>query len=203
VRPEVKAGTPAWVPANMPYSEIPERFRAMIAEIIEPAYEQLVVRARDALEKTTGLTIVHLAWQEIVDQIDLARDYEKTGCVLGIVTANREPLVERHLRLVYTKFAAANFLMRVREFRRGLIRAMRDTPHEPAAAQATAGPAHGTLGSPSPERAPGTASPQQDGPPGDSPTLHEPTSVGGEQCRDFRKNENLLPNSGAGAPVRS
>ncbi len=86
--PGVGPKTPALVPANMPYSEIPEKFRAMIAEII------------------------------------------------GIITANREPLIECHLRLVYAKFTAANFLMRLREFRQGLIRAMREAPPEPAAARA-------------------------------------------------------------------
>ena len=41
--PGVGPGTPAWVPASVSYTQIPEKFRAMIAEIIEPAYEQLVV----------------------------------------------------------------------------------------------------------------------------------------------------------------
>jgi hypothetical protein len=142
--PGVGPGTPPWVPEGVGYDMIPEKVRAMIAEIIEPAYEQLVVRARDALEKTTGLTIVHLAWQEMVDQIDLARDYDKIGSILHIITPNREPLIERHLRLVYAKFKAANFLMRLREFRKGLVRAMREAAPTPAVArtvpEAKAGP---------------------------------------------------------------
>ena len=87
----IRAGTPPWVPEDVGYDMLPEKVRAMIAEIIGPAYEQFVVRARDALEKTTGLTIVHLVWQEIVDQIDLARDYNNVGSVLNIVTPSRYP----------------------------------------------------------------------------------------------------------------
>lgn len=116
--------TPPWVPAGVEYDGFPENVRAMIAEIVAPAYEQLVVRARDALEKTTGLTIVHLVWQEILDQIDLARDYNAVGSVLNIVSPAREEMLDRHLRIVYAKFKAANYLMRLRDFRRGLVRAV-------------------------------------------------------------------------------
>ena len=160
--PHVGPRTPPWVPEGVGYDKLPEKVRAMIAEIIEPAYEQLVLRARDALEKTTGLTIVHLAWQEIVDQIDLARDYNNIGSVLNIITPNREPLLDRHLRLVYAKFKAANYLMRLRDFRRGLARTVRDAARTPAVArsapQAKAGPVSG----------PKTA--QE----GESPSPHEP-----------------------------
>jgi hypothetical protein len=95
-KPAVRPGTPPWVPDGVAYEMLSQRARAMIAEILEPAYEQLVLRARDALEKITGLTIVHLVWQEILDQMDLARDYEKVGGVLNIVTPAREEVMQRH-----------------------------------------------------------------------------------------------------------
>ena len=125
-KPATRAAMPPWVPEGVAYDMLSERARTMIAEIVEPAYEQLVLRARDALEKTTGLTIVHLVWQEILDQIDLARDYEHVDSVLNIVTPAREDLLQRHLQLIYAKLKAANYLMRVRDFRRGLARALRE-----------------------------------------------------------------------------
>jgi hypothetical protein len=128
-----RAGLPPWVPSDVGYDRLPEKVRAMVAEIVAPAYEQLVVRARDALEKTTGLTIVHLVWQEIVDQIDLARDFNNVGSVLGIVSPAREDLIERHLRLIYAKLKAGSYLMRVRDFRRGLARAVREAKPPPDA----------------------------------------------------------------------
>jgi hypothetical protein len=79
-------------------------------------------------------------WQELLDQVDLAHDYEHVGAVLHIVTPNREEIMERHLRVVYAKLKAANYLMRVRECRRELARiareakAGRDAQGSPAAA---------------------------------------------------------------------
>jgi len=141
-KPGARAGKPPWVPEGVAYEMFSENLRAMIAEIVEPAYEQLVVRARDALEKTTGLTIVHLVWQEIVDQVDLAHDYEHVGAVLHIVTPNREEILERHLRIVYAKLKAANYLMRVRESRRELARIAREAKAGRDAQDAPAPTAH-------------------------------------------------------------
>ena len=178
--PGVGPGTPAWVPEGVGYDRIPEKVRAMIAEIIEPAYEQLVVRARDALEKTTGLTIVHLAWQEIVDQIDLARDYDKIGS---------HP---RHHHAQPRAPDRAPSPAGLRQVQGGeFLDALAGVPPGTDAGHARAATPAGRsrLGGRWPARArtvrtrlPTTplpmpqqeTSPQQDGPPGDSPSPHEP-----------------------------
>jgi hypothetical protein len=73
-KPAARAATPPWVPEGVAYELLPERARAMIAEIVTPA---------------------------------------------------REDLLQRHLQLIYAKFKAANYLIRVRDSRRELARALR------------------------------------------------------------------------------
>jgi hypothetical protein len=68
-KPAARAATPPWVPEGVAYELHPERARAMIAEIVTPA---------------------------------------------------REDLLQRHLQLIYAKFKAANYLIRVRDSRREL-----------------------------------------------------------------------------------
>ncbi len=53
-------GQPAWVPEDVDFDKVPEAVRQAVAEIIEPAYRQLVTEAEDPLERSVGVTMVHL-----------------------------------------------------------------------------------------------------------------------------------------------
>ncbi len=52
--------TPRWVPAGVDFQRLPPRTQQAIVEIVNPAYEELVLGATEALERSTGLSIVHL-----------------------------------------------------------------------------------------------------------------------------------------------
>jgi hypothetical protein len=97
------------------FASLPKEVRAAVAEILDPLYEQLVVGVPDALEKSTGLTVVHLVWQEILDQQKLGQGYQDDPLLESL--GNREEIFARHLQLIDVKVKASYVLVRLRELR--------------------------------------------------------------------------------------
>ena len=65
---------PYWIPPGVDFGRLPEQVRAAILGIINPAYQELVLGARDGLPKAAGVTLVSLLWLEILDQVELGQD---------------------------------------------------------------------------------------------------------------------------------
>ena len=61
-----------WHPLGAKLDALPNNVRAALAEIINPAFEELVQAAPTALEKTTGLTYLNLLWVEVFEQFNMA-----------------------------------------------------------------------------------------------------------------------------------
>jgi hypothetical protein len=97
------------------FASLPQEVRAAATEIVDPLYEQLVVGVPDALEKSTGLTVVHLVWQEILDQQKLGKGYQDDPLLESL--GNREEILARHLQLIDAKVKASYVLVRLRELR--------------------------------------------------------------------------------------
>ena len=108
-------GPPAWVPDNVDFDKMPEAVRQAVAEIIEPAYRRLVTGAEDPLERSVGITIVHLMWLEILQQHEAKQEYLNTS-ILN-VPHDRYHLIDQHLRTLHTKVKVGYFLSRLRELR--------------------------------------------------------------------------------------
>ncbi len=72
-------GQPAWVPEDVDLHKVPEAVRQAVAEIIEPAYRQLVTEAEDPLERSFGVTLVQLMWLEVLEQHEAKHDYLNTS----------------------------------------------------------------------------------------------------------------------------
>ncbi len=109
-------GRPAWAPGDVDLFKVPEPVRQAVAEIIEPAYRQIVVEAEDPLERSIGLTLIHLMWLEVLDQHEAKHDYLETA-VLEL-PEDRSDMIDRHLRMLNTKVKVGAFLARLREMRR-------------------------------------------------------------------------------------
>jgi len=109
---------PYFVPGGVDFDALSEELKAAIAGIVNPAYRLLVLEARDGLEKSAGVTVVHLLWLEILDQLDLAESMQKPPHPGE--SEERGKLIERHLRVVGAKSKASHFLFRLRELRRKL-----------------------------------------------------------------------------------
>ena len=107
---------PYWVPDGVSFDSLPEELKIAIAGIVNPAYQELVVSASSGLEQSTGLTIVHLLWLEILDQIELGKGVAQNSDAPDTLK-HRETMIARHLRLVGAKNKTSNFLLRLHDFR--------------------------------------------------------------------------------------
>ena len=107
---------PFWVPDGVSLDSLAEELKIAIAGVINPAYHELVVSASSGLEQSTGLTIVHLLWLEVLDQIELGKGVAQNSDEPD-TSKHRETMIARHLRLVGAKNKTSNFLLRLHEFR--------------------------------------------------------------------------------------
>ncbi|MDY0169683.1 MAG: hypothetical protein RBS80_24280 [Thermoguttaceae bacterium] len=107
---------PFFIPAGVQFDELPQDLQAAITAVVNPAYQKLVLEARDGLEKSSGLTVAYLVWLEILDQLEMAKSMPNVPTPEA--SAERDKLIARHLRLIGAKSKASNFLLRIKEFRR-------------------------------------------------------------------------------------
>jgi len=118
---------PLWAPDGVDLEVVPPEIKQAIAELVQPIYEQFVVNASDALEKSIGITISHLLWLEILEQLDIKREYIQIEAVLNI-SHNRPEMIERHLRLIDSKLRIGYFLLRIKELQNRLTRQAQHYP---------------------------------------------------------------------------
>ena len=127
---------PAWLPSDQDLQRVEPGLQLAIRDIILPAYEQLVLQADDTLQRSLGMTIVHLMWLEVLDQLNLKRQYAKF-CLLPQMGYDVAHEVDRHLRLIDAKMKLTKLLLRIRALRPA------DPAQDPApVAQNQASPAH-------------------------------------------------------------
>ena len=62
---------PPWLPVGDRWNDLPEAIRQAVPRILVPAYRQFVLDAPDELQRSIGLTLVHLLWLEVCDQMHL------------------------------------------------------------------------------------------------------------------------------------
>lgn len=117
----VRGSEPHWMPRGISRKLLPREVRADIATLVNPIYEELVLNAKSGLAKSTGLTIVHLMWLEILDQIKLSPQSDEEDLDLDFVGESaphtREHDIERHLRLVQSKLKASDLLLRMEQLK--------------------------------------------------------------------------------------
>ncbi len=127
---------PAWLPSDQDLQRVEPGLQQAIRDIILPAYEQLVLQADDTLQRSLGMTIVHLMWLEVLDQLNLKRQYAQF-CRLPQMGYDVAHEVDRHLRLIDAKMKLTKLLLRIRALRPA------DPAQDPApVAQNQASPAH-------------------------------------------------------------
>jgi hypothetical protein len=98
-----------------------EGVKRAVGEVLEPAYRRLVLEARDELERSAGITLVHLMWLEICDQAamcDIVGNREEVDAFLK----SPEEAVGRHLHLVAAKNSTAELMLKLRMVRETIQR---------------------------------------------------------------------------------
>jgi hypothetical protein len=115
---------PLWLPDACDLERMPVEVRQAVAEIVQPAYAEMVQGAATGMEKSLGASIVHLLWLEILDQYDIKKDYTNNVLTLGM-ESNRKDAIAQYIRLIDAKLRVGNFMVRLREL---LLREKRISP---------------------------------------------------------------------------
>ena len=122
---------PHWLPTGQHWDDLSPNIRQAVPQILAPAYRRFVLEAPGELERSVGLTLVHLMWLELCDQIQLAAVVgDPSG--LDALLKNPEDMIDRHLRLAAVKCQTAELLMKLRVVTEALQRP--PTPPIPALA---------------------------------------------------------------------
>ena len=109
-----------WAPPGLACDEWSAELRAHVARLINPLYRELVLNAPNALTQSVGVTIVHLTWLEILDQLEIGQSRPRLDPLrldLSVQGESRPKLIERHLRLVGAKLKFSQFLQRLEDFK--------------------------------------------------------------------------------------
>ena len=110
----------------------------MVPRILTPAYRRFVLDAPGELERSIGLTLVHLMWLEVCDQIHLATATADPSS-LDAILKNPEDMIDRHLHLVTAKCQTAELLVKLRLVTEAIQRPPTTAPSLPSPAGRGAG----------------------------------------------------------------
>jgi hypothetical protein len=108
---------PYYLPETVDFHTLPEAVQLALEAIVEPAYEELVLGAASALERSAGVSVTFLLAMEVLDQIEFGHQLNLSGAPRDGDPSERQLLIARHLRVVGAKQQAARFLLRIQEMR--------------------------------------------------------------------------------------
>jgi hypothetical protein len=157
---------PHWLLADQRWDALPEEIRQAAPRILAPAYRRFVLDAPDELERSVGLSLVHLMWLELCGQLQMT-EATADPTSLAAVLQNPDDLIDRHLRLVATKCQTTELLAKLR-----IMREMFD--RQPAALDALPAPPVFNPQPPNPNPITTVAIPEFPIP---APSIDEPESV--------------------------
>lgn len=113
---ERKIVRPYFVPDGVEWDALPPGLRVALEALVAPAYQELVVDARNALERSAGSSLTFLLVQEILEQFSITADVDLTAVQKNFPARRQE--MDPHLRLLNAKQKIANFIQRMAEVRR-------------------------------------------------------------------------------------
>jgi hypothetical protein len=132
---------PHWIRNDERWRRLPREIREATQQVLVPAYRQFVLDAPSEIERTVGLTLVHLTWLELCDQIKLAAAAEPDS--LESVLENPRDALDRHLRLTIAKCQTAGLLQKLQivqtTLRRGPVVSLPALPPFPLSIENKAG----------------------------------------------------------------
>ena len=105
---------PFWIPAGVDFDKLPAGAQVALREIIGPAYVELVASAEGALERSAGLTIVHLMWIEVLQQLEFGCEVAGTRSGLDYTALTNYEALAAHLRVAGAKTKMSSFLLRLK-----------------------------------------------------------------------------------------
>jgi hypothetical protein len=125
--PQPGPDIPHWISTDERWRDLPKNIREAVPKILAPAYRRFVLEAPGELERTVGITLVHLAWLELCDQIQMA-DAVSDPTSLDAILKNPEEMLDRHFRLATIKCQVAELLLKIQVVQNALNRPSPQTP---------------------------------------------------------------------------
>jgi hypothetical protein len=104
---------PYWLPSGSNWNGLPREIRDAVPRVLAPAYKKFVLEAPGELERSLGLTLVHLTWLEVCDQVRMALATADPTSMEAILSKPDE-LIGRHLNLITAKCQTAELLVKLR-----------------------------------------------------------------------------------------
>src|SRR5690242_1829243 len=110
---------PFFLPAGLALEDFPLPVQLAIQDIIQPAYQELVLQAPNALERSAGSAFVFLGLMELLEEFDIGEEVARR---LGQAPHAGKPArcddaLNRCLRIISAKERAGVFLVRLRTHR--------------------------------------------------------------------------------------
>jgi hypothetical protein len=112
---------PYWIPPGLDIEGWPPHIRAHVAAVINPEYEELVLKAKPGVGRQMAISLLHLGWLEILDHLRLGQlvpPPRSSDPIEELGLDSRQQVIARHLRLVNAKLRIAQFLFRLDEFKK-------------------------------------------------------------------------------------
>ena len=109
---------PYFLPQSIDYEALSDAEKLAIETIVVPAYEELVLGAGSALERSVAISLVFLLCEEIVDQFALGTTLP-LGREAG-ADAERRNRMAGYLRSLNAKMTVASFVLRIKQARLAL-----------------------------------------------------------------------------------
>jgi hypothetical protein len=103
------------MPPEVPFEALSPNLQAALRDIINPAYQELVLAAATAFERSAAVTYVHVAWLELRAMIEFGLALETARPGAAGAEGYQEG-VAQYLRLVATKDKAGKFLLELQRF---------------------------------------------------------------------------------------
>jgi hypothetical protein len=112
---EPKRIRPYFLPETVDIDTLPRAVRAAFTTIVEPAYQELVLGATRALERSAGASFVFLLAEEVLNHFEIGRQMNLDQSQTADDRAQCEQALARHLKLVGAKNSALGALLRIRK----------------------------------------------------------------------------------------
>ncbi|MCE9607610.1 MAG: hypothetical protein K8U03_22210 [Planctomycetia bacterium] len=109
------AARPYFVPENVDFEALPESVKVAFRTIVEPAYAELVLGARNALERSMGASFVFLLAEELLNHFEIGREMDLAQTNAGVDREKRDKTFAQFLKLIGAKNSALNALLRIRK----------------------------------------------------------------------------------------
>jgi hypothetical protein len=110
---------PYWLPPEVDAILLPSELKVAIVDILQPAYQKLVLQVSDPLEKALGVSAVHLLWLVLAGQVELGKRMLGTTGTRGRTEPCWE-LIDRHLRVTHAQAKFTDLLHRMKTYKEKL-----------------------------------------------------------------------------------